>query len=125
MTPLDRLADVAPVFVIFPVFAYMLKLLLNYFTRKKMIEKGLVGEEAAKMFKFDSETFLPSSLKWGLVLTFVGVVIVVLQVLPTYVSSEIYFGVMLMAAGVAMLIYYGLASIKAKEMEEKEKNKIE
>ncbi|MCP4704065.1 MAG: hypothetical protein GY865_05605 [candidate division Zixibacteria bacterium] len=125
MTAMETLAELAPVFVIFPVIAYIVKMSLNYATRKKMIEKGLVGEEAAKMFKFDSETFLPSSLKWGLVLTFVGVVIVVLQVLPTYISSEIYFGVMLMAAGVAMLIYYGLASIKAKEMEEKEKNKIE
>ena len=58
----------------------------------------------------------------GLVLTFVGLVIVILQVLPTYVSSEIYFGVMLIAAGAAMLIYYGLVSMKAKE---EEKKKIE
>ncbi len=115
MTPLETLAEVSPVFVIFPVIAYIVKMALNYATRKQMIEKGLVGEEAAKMFKTDSEVFLPSSLKWGLVLLFVGVVIVVLQVLPTYVSSEIYFGVMLMAAGVAMLIYYGLALMKEKE----------
>ncbi len=122
MTPLETLAEVSPVFVIFPVIAYIIKMSLNYFTRKQMIEKGLVGEEAAKMFKTNAETFLPSSLKWGLVLTFVGLVIVILQVLPTYVSSEIYFGVMLIAAGAAMLIYYGLASMKAKE---EEKKKIE
>lgn len=115
MTPLDRLADVAPVFVIFPVIAYIVKMSLNYATRKQMIEKGLIGDEAAKMFKTNSEAFLPSSFKWGLVLTFVGVVIVILQILPVYVSSEVYFGVMLIAAGGAMLIYYGLASAKAKE----------
>ena len=115
MTPLETLAEVSPVFVIFPTVAYIVKMSLNYFTRKHMIEKGLVGDEAAKMFKTNAETFLPSSLKWGLVLTFVGVVIVFLQILPTYVSSEIYFGVMLIAAGAAMLIYYGLASMKAKE----------
>ena len=114
MTPLNRLADVAPVFVIFPVFAYMLKLSLDYFTRKKMIEKGLVGEEAAKMFNIQSEVSLPSSLKWGMVLTFVGVVIIILQLLPVYVSSEVYFGAMLIAAGGAMLIYYALATIKGK-----------
>ena len=123
MTPLDRLADVAPVFVIFPVFAYMLKMILEYSTRKKMIEKGLMGEDAVKIFQANTAgTNLPSSLKWGLVLLFVGVVIVVLQALPSYVSSEIYFGVMLMAAGVAMLIYYGLALMKEKE---KKNNKNE
>ncbi len=115
MTALETLAELAPLFIIFPVAAYIIKMSLDYFTRKKMIEKGLVGEEAAKMFKTSSEAYLPSSLKWGLVLTFVGVVIVILQILPTYVSGEVYFGVMLIAAGGAMLIYYGLASAKAKE----------
>ncbi|HHI02698.1 MAG: hypothetical protein DRP51_00260 [Candidatus Zixiibacteriota bacterium] len=115
MTALETLAELAPLFVIFPVAAYIIKMSLDYFTRKHMIEKGLIGEEAAKMFRTNSEVFLPSSLKWGLVLTFVGVVIVILQILPVYVSSEVYFGVMLIAAGAAMLIYYGLASMKAKE----------
>ncbi len=113
MTPLETIAEMAPVFIIFPMIAYIVKMSLEYFTRKKMIEKGLVGEEAAKMFKVGSEPSLPSSLKWGMVLLFVGVVIVVLQVLPTYISPEIYFGVMLIAAGVALLIYYGLALMKA------------
>ena len=112
MTALETLAELAPLFIVFPVIAYIVKMSLDYATRKQMIEKGLVGEEAAKMFKTNAEVFLPSSLKWGLVLTFVGVVIVILQLLPTYVSGEVYFGVMLIAA---MLIYYGLASMKAKE----------
>ena len=123
MTAFETIAEMAPVFIIFPMIAYIVKMSLNYFTRKHMIEKGLVGEEAAKMFKDDSAgTNLPSSLKWGMVLLFVGVVIVILQLLPTYVSSEIYFGVMLIAAGVAMLIYYGLALMKANE---NKKNKNE
>ncbi len=122
MSAIETLVEFAPVFVVFPVMAYIIKMALNHSTRKHLIEKGLVGDEAAKLFKTDSETFLPSSLKWGLVLTFVGVVIVILQILPTYVSSEVYFGVMLIAAGAAMLIYYGLASMKAKE---EEKKKIE
>lgn len=116
MTPLQTIAEMAPVFIIFPMIAYIVKMSLNYFTRKHMIEKGLVGDEAAKMFKTNAEVFLPTSLKWGMVLTFVGIVIVILQVLPVYVSSEIYFGVMLIAAGGAMLIYYALATAKAKEL---------
>jgi hypothetical protein len=122
MNPWQTLAEVAPVFIIFPVIAYIVKLSLDYFTRKKMIEKGLVGEEAINFFKTDREVFLPSSLKWGMVLTFVGIVIVVLQILPVYISSEIYFGVMLIAAGIAMLIYYAMAVLKGKE---KNKNKTE
>ena len=122
MTAIETLAELAPLFIIFPIVAYIVKMSLNYFTRKHMIEKGLVGDEAAKMFKADSEVSLPSSLKWGLVLTFVGVVIVILQALPSYVSSEIYFGVMLIAAGAAMLIYYGLASMKSKELEKNKKD---
>lgn len=125
MTALETLAELAPLFIIFPVAAYIIKMSLNYFTRKHLIEKGLVGDEAAKLFKADAEVSLPASLKWGLVLTFVGVVIVILQVLPVYVSSEVYFGVMLIAAGMAMLIYYALASMKAKELKEMKKNQNE
>lgn len=125
MTALETLAELAPLFIIFPVAAYIIKMSLNYFTRKHLIEKGLVGDEAAKLFKADAEISLPASLKWGLVLTFVGVVIVILQVLPVYVSSEVYFGVMLIAAGMAMLIYYALASMKAKEKKEMKKNQNE
>ncbi len=115
MDPWNTLAEVAPLFVVFPTIAYIVKMSLDYFTRKKMIEKGLVGPDAINFFKTNAEAFLPSSLKWGMVLTFVGIVIVVLQILPVYISSEVYFGVMLMAAGIAMLIYYGIATIKNRE----------
>ena len=122
MNAMERFMDILPVFIIFPVIAYIVKMSLDYFTRKKMIEKGLVGKEALELFKTNSEIYLPSSLKWGMVLVFVGVVIVILKLLPVFVSAEVAFGAMLIAAGSAMLIYYALATMKAKDNKQ---NKIE
>jgi len=122
MNAMEKFMEILPVFIIFPVIAYIVKMSLDYFTRKKMIEKGLVGKEALELFKTNSEIYLPSSLKWGMVLVFVGVVIVILKLLPVFVSTEVAFGAMLIAAGSAMLIYYALATMKSKE---KNRSKIE
>ena len=112
---IDKFFEMLPLFIIFPIVAYIVRISLEYGTRKKMIEKGLVGDEAKNLFRTNIELFLPSSLKWGMVLTFVGLVIIVMKLLPVFISAEVAFGVMLVAAGIAMLAYYFMASSKARE----------
>ncbi|PKK83733.1 MAG: hypothetical protein CVT49_06860 [candidate division Zixibacteria bacterium HGW-Zixibacteria-1] len=106
MTPLERLADVAPVFVIFPVMYMMLRVILDHYTRKRLIEKGLVGEEVKKFFQDGADRFLPSSLKWGIVLTFLGIAMVLMRLASDYIPAETAIGIMLVAAGLGLLVYY-------------------
>jgi len=109
--------DVFPVLVIFPTFGLMLKWYLDYRTRKHLIEKGLVDEKV-KFLQFNKmEHFAPSSLKWGLVLLFVGVAIVILRVVSAYVPDEVVLGTMLIAAGLGLLVYYIVADAARKRHE--------
>lgn len=123
MTPLERLADVAPVFVIFPVMYMMLRVILDHYTRKRLIEKGLVGEEVKKFFQDGADRFLPSSLKWGIVLTFLGITMVVMRLASDYIPAETAIGIMLVAAGLGLLVYYFLAEKRIKEMHAEMRNK--
>jgi len=108
--------EVLPIFIIFPVIYLIVKASLDYCTRKQLIEKGLVNEDIKHLFYGNNvERYLPSSLKWGLVLVFVGITMVVLKLLPYYIEGEVIFGVALVAAGAGLLVYYGIASKKAKE----------
>lgn len=115
-----NLNEVIPIIIIFPTMYFIIKACLDYGTRKKLIEKGLVGEDIKYLYGNHIERFLPSSLKWGIVLILIGVAAVVLKLLPGYISAEVAFGVMLIAAGVGMLLFYGIASKKAKEAKRKE-----
>ncbi|MFH2036026.1 MAG: DUF6249 domain-containing protein [Candidatus Zixiibacteriota bacterium] len=115
MTPLERFIDMSPVFVIFPVFYLAFKAYLEYKTRLRLVEKDLVDKDVANLFKTMPERHLPNSLKWGLVLTLVGIAAVVIRAFE-YVSAETAFGVMLIAAGVGLLTYYVIGSNKLKEI---------
>jgi hypothetical protein len=109
--------DVAPVFVIFPVFALMLKWYFEYRTRKQLIEKGLVDENV-KFLQFNKmEQYAPSSLKWGLILLFLGLALIILRILSPYVADEVLIGTMLIAIGLGLLVYYIIADMTRKRLE--------
>jgi hypothetical protein len=112
--PLSKLIEIGPVFIIFPTIAYIVKISLEYTTRKRIIDKGLAGDQIKNLIGFSTPTYVPSSLKWGLVLVLVGLSVVIMDMVPD-VSAETALGIMLIAAGAGMLIYYFYASSKAKE----------
>jgi hypothetical protein len=119
MSPLNTFFEFIPLYIIFPTIYFIIKLSLEYTTRKKLIEKGLVGEDIKYLFNSNGrDRYLPSSLKWGLVLLFVGAVTIFLKLLPGYIEGEVIFGAMLIAAGAGLLVYYFLAAAKAKSIEQ-------
>jgi hypothetical protein len=114
--------DVFPVIIIFPTIGLMFKWYFEYRTRKQLIDKGLVDEKV-KYLQFNKmEHFAPSSLKWGLVLLFVGVAVVVLRIISAYIPDEVILGSMLIAAGLGLLVYYIIADAARKRHEQKNPN---
>ncbi|RKX31015.1 MAG: hypothetical protein DRP46_04255 [Candidatus Zixiibacteriota bacterium] len=109
MSPMERLIDILPVFIIFPVIFMITRAFLDHYTRKRLIEKGLVGDEVKKFFENGADRYVSSSLKWGIVLTFIGISVVVMRLSSDYISSEMAIGIMLIAAGLGLLLYYFLA----------------
>ncbi len=103
--------DVFPILIIFPTFAIMLKWYLDYLTRRRLIEKGLVDEKIKYLYFDTTERYAPASLKWGLVSLFTGAGIFVVKSLPyRFQEGETFFGAMLIAAGLGLLLYYFIAN---------------
>lgn len=89
--------------------------------RMTMIEKGVnpadfKGMSFREMFRFNPL----SSLKWGLLAMFVGVGIMVATYLERnlYWHDSVYPASMLICGGLALIIFYGVASSKMKKNSE-------
>lgn len=121
MNPMNTFFEFIPLYIIFPTIYFIIKLSLEYATRNKLIEKGLAKEDLKHLFRTNGkDRYLSGSLKWGMVLLFVGLVMIVLKLLPFYLEGEIIFGAMLIAAGAGLLGYYFMAASRAKA--EKQQN---
>lgn len=113
--------DVFPVLIIFPTLAIMLKWYLDYLTRRRLIDKGLVDEKIKYLYFDTTERYAPTSLKWGLVSLFIGAGLLIIKTLPyRFQEGEAILGVMLVAGGLGLLLYYFIANAARKREQEKQ-----
>lgn len=86
--------------------------------RMRLIEKGLTPEEVKAYFtETNNKPRNPySSLKWGVLLTFVGIGIFLANLFESMYDLEegVMMGIIVMCAGLGFLVYYGLVSSKLK-----------
>ncbi len=81
-----------PLSVLVPIgltFYLITKTLTDYFLRKKMVEKGLVGEDAVKILTKElNEVNKYSSLKWGLIVLFGGIGLVLIELFVDFNTTR-------------------------------------
>ena len=88
---------------------YFTKAMTDYMLKKKMIEKGYVNEDTQSIFRNQKETDNRfSSLKWGLIVFFAGVSLVVMEFIPTYGDSPLPYGLFAIFVSGGFLLYYFL-----------------
>lgn len=102
--------DLAPMIMLISFFisiAVVIIALSNNRLKKKMIELGHVDEDAIKLVG-QSFKFKFNALKWGLILFFGGLGLVVISFLPYDFQRDtpLPFGVELMFIAAGFLIYY-------------------
>lgn len=116
MYPMSTLFDtVLPMVIVFTTFYLLVKMSLDYATRKKLIDKGASEDDIKAILQATtSGNGKPSSLKWGLILALVGLSLVVLRIFGEDIPGEVALGVTLIAAGGGLLIFYLVTSTKAK-----------
>ncbi len=102
-------------FVIFGAFVAITKIISDARTRNKLIEKGLVDEKVKYLFTKNTAMSSFSSLKWGLVLVGLGVALMASYIWPDLLEDGGTFGLMFLFAGIAFLIYFGVAQKEIKE----------
>lgn len=87
---------------------YFAKVMTDYILKKKMIEKGYVNEETQALFKQHTSENKYTSLKWGLIIFFGGLALVLLEYIPTGPESPLPYGLFAVSVSFGFLIYYFL-----------------
>ena len=84
------------------------KTLTDYVLKKKMIDKGFINNDAQAIFKQHTTENKFSSLKWGLIMFFAGISLVIMEYVPTSPESPLPYGMFAIAVSLGFLIYYVL-----------------
>lgn len=111
--------ELVPIIIVPAIFfsvVAMIKIISDNMVRRKLIEKGLVNADVKYLFA-TSANGAPGSLKWGLVLIAVGGAILIGQLAPYSISEEVTISAMLIMAGLALIVYYFIASRLARKSE--------
>ena len=88
---------------------FFTKVMTDYILRKKMIDKGYVNEDTQSIFRNqESVENKYSALKWGLIVFFGGVALVLIEYIPTRGDSPLPYGVFAISVSLGFLIYYYL-----------------
>jgi len=99
--------DVLEMTIVFFTIGFIVKLILDYSMRKRLIDRGLVDKNVKYLFSYGSPA--SSSLKWGMVLIGIGAAIIIGRLAPYRWSDEITVSGIFILAGLALVVYYAIA----------------
>jgi len=85
---------------------FFTKLMTDYILKKKMIDKGFVNDDTQAIFKQHTADGKFSSLKWGLIIFFAGLSLVIMEFIPTTPDSPLPYGLFTVSVSLGFLIYY-------------------
>ena len=98
------------------VIYYFTRVMTDYILKKKMIEKGFVNEDTQAIFKQHSETAGSkySSLKWGMIIFFAGISLILMEYIPVHPDSPLPYGLFAVSVSLGFLIYYFMVQRESK-----------
>jgi di/tricarboxylate transporter len=107
---MDKAWEMLPLIVFFGLIAYVVKILLENATRRKLIDKGMVDENVKYLFLDKPKSQILPALKWGMVAIGIGIAIFIGQMVQYDLREEVTIGCMLIFGGLALVIYYAIAN---------------
>jgi len=87
---------------------FFAKVMTDYILKKKMIEKGFVNDDTQAIFKQQTGDNKYPSLKWGLIIFFAGVSLIIMEFIPRGPESPLPYGLFAVSVSLGFLIYYFL-----------------
>ena len=85
---------------------FFAKVMTDYILKKKMIEKGFVNDDTQAIFKQQTSDNKYPSLKWGLIIFFAGVSLIIMEFIPARPESPLPYGLFAVSVSLGFLIYY-------------------
>jgi hypothetical protein len=78
----------------------------DYILKKKMIDKGFVNDDTQAIFKRHSNENKYASLKWGLIIFFAGLSLILMEFIEFERHSPLPYGMFAVSVSIGFLIYY-------------------
>ncbi len=119
---MDKAWEMLPLIVFFGVVAYVIKIILDNATRKKLIDKGMVDENVKYLYMDRPTSQTLSALKWGMVAIGIGAAIFIGQMVQYDLREEVTIGCMFIFGGLALVIYYPIANRMLKKHKKENSN---
>lgn len=82
------------------------KTIADYILKKKMIEKGYVNDDTQAIFKKNTDENKYSTLKWGLIILFAGLSLIIMEYIQYDSHSPLPYGLFAVFVSLGFLIYY-------------------
>ncbi len=105
----ETLADLLSPVAVMGTFTILLVLftrtLTDYFLKKRMVQSGLNPEEMKTLLK-EREQGKYTALKWGLIVFFGGLGLLIISFVPYEPSSPFPFGILAIFLSAGFLVYY-------------------
>lgn len=87
---------------------FFVSVMTNYILKKKMIEKGFVNDDTQAIFKQHVSENKHASLKWGLIVFFGGLSLIIMEFIPVQPQSPLPYGLFAVSVSLGFLVYYYL-----------------
>jgi hypothetical protein len=90
------------------VVYFFTKTMTDYILKKKMIDKGFVNDDTQAIFKQQASelTNKYSSLKWGMIVFFAGLSLIIMEFIEVQPDSPLPYGLFAVSVSLGFLIYY-------------------
>jgi hypothetical protein len=112
---MNDLVDAVVPITIFGAVVWIIKIVCDYKTRNRLIDKGLVDEKVKFLYRGGEQNRSLANLKWGIVLIGIGVAALVSYWFPRSFSEEGTIGLMFLFAGFGFLTHYFVAASREKK----------
>ena len=106
---MKKLAPFIVMIVILVVIAFIIVVISNYHLKKKALDKGPIDSNTLKVFEL-MNSYGSEMLKWGMVLLFGGIGLVIIEFLPCDENSPLPYGVETICVSLGFLTYYFVIS---------------
>lgn len=93
---------------------FFTKVMTDYILKKKMIDKGYVNEDTQSIFKQHVSENKYAALKWGLIIFFGGLALMIMEYIPTGHESPLPYGLFAVSVSFGFLLYYFLVKKEIK-----------
>jgi len=85
---------------------FFTKVMTDYILKKKIVEQGFVNDDTQAIFKQHTADNRFSALKWGLIVFFGGLSLIIMEFIPTAGDSPLPYGLFAVSVSFGFLLYY-------------------